>query len=84
MKVCGALVPPRVVTVTPTGPRACAGVVNVSEVPSPAMLSGVIGAEPSTETVESARKPEPATVTVVPPPTGPCAGVRPVIAGTGT
>ena len=81
MKSSGAEVPPAFVTVTAMVPSTCAGVVNVSDVPSAASASGVIGAEPSTETVEPAVKPVPVMVTAVPPPTGPSSGV--IVARTG-
>ena len=81
MKSSGAEVPPAFVTVTGTVPGTCAGDVYVSDVPSVAIVSGVIGAEPSTETVEPAVKPVPVTVTAVPPPAGPTSGSMSVSTG---
>ena len=81
MKSSGAEVPPAFVTVTGTVPATCAGAVYVSEVPSAAITVGVIGAEPSTETVEPASKPVPVIVTAVPPPAGPSSGA--IVASTG-
>ena len=84
MKSCGLLVPVGDVTVTSTGPTACAGVVKVSELPLAAMVSGVIGALPSTETVLPAVKSLPVIVTTVPPTVGPLSGAMPVVVGAGT
>lgn len=67
-----ALVPLGVVTVTSTAPAECAGTVAVNVVPE-ATLKFVAGVEPKA-TAETLVKPEPVSVTVFPPDTGPLDG----------
>ena len=55
------VVPPGVVTITPTVPARCAGVENSTVVGVIAV--GVIPGPPSTDTVEPATKPDPVIVT---------------------
>jgi hypothetical protein len=73
------LIPPWVVTRTSTVPRAWAGdltVIRVAEL----TVTPVPGI-PSKLTVAGLVNPVPTIVTVVPPPTGPVAGVNPVTRG---
>ena len=76
-----ALVPAAFVTVMLTGPAAFAGVVKTSWVPSVEIESGTRPTVSPIETVEPGVKAEPATVTTVPPPTGPSAGVAEISTG---
>ncbi len=82
LNVCGPLVPASVVTFTFTAPAAWAGVTNDSEV---ALLTFTCAAGTTTAPIVTdvlpGTKRLPVTVTLVPPPVGPDAGVRPVVVG---
>jgi len=82
LNVCGPLVPAGVVTFTFTAPAAWAGVTNDSEV---ALLTFTCAAGTTTAPIVTdvlpGTKRLPVTVTLVPPPVGPDAGVRPVVVG---
>jgi len=82
LNVCGPLVPAGVVTFTFTAPAAWAGVTNDSEV---ALLTFTNAAGTTTAPIVTdvlpGTKRLPVTVTLVPPPVGPDAGVRPVVVG---
>ncbi len=74
-------VPPGVVTTTSTVPAACAPVTAVIDVAEATITD--VAATPPIETVAPAMKPEPVTVTGVPPSVGPELGETAVIAGVG-
>src|SRR5580692_9889625 len=76
------LVPPGVVTVTSTVPADSAGEVTVSEVPAPFTTTLVPAVVPNFTEVAPV-KPDPVTVTEVPPDVGPVFGLTAVTAGTG-
>jgi len=82
LNVCGPLVPAGVVTFTFTAPAVWAGVTNDSEV---ALLTFTCAAGTTTAPIVTdvlpGTKRLPVTVTLVPPPVGPDAGVRPVVVG---
>src|SRR5205085_3891200 len=65
--------PPSVVTTTSTAPAACGGVVTVADV---AVTEDTGAGTPSKATDIPARNPVPATMTEVPPLTGPPDGLR--------
>jgi len=69
------------VTITFTPPAACALVDPVIEV---ALIVEMLSADPPNETVVPAWKPDPLTVTVVPPALGPLDGATDVTAGPAT
>ena len=66
-------VPAALDTVTSTEPDVPAGAVAVTEVPAGFTTTPVAAAVPK-DTVAPGTKPEPASVTVVPPATGPASG----------
>ena len=71
--------PPMVVTVMWTAPAAAAGEVTVSEVVLVTLT--VVPAVAPKAPVEPERKPDPVTVTTVPPASGPLTGATPEMAG---
>jgi hypothetical protein len=69
------------VTITLTAPAACAAVVPVIDV---ALIVETLSAEPPNETVAPAWKPDPFTVTAVPPALAPLEGATDVTTGPAT
>ena len=76
-----ALVPPAVVTVTAAGPAAPAGAVAV-RMSGPPTATDRAGTAPK-RTVDAVVKPDPLTVTGIPPASGPASGAMEVTAGAG-
>ena len=75
--------PPEVVTDTDFAPAVPAGVFAVSEVRAEFTTTVVAVAVPTFTVVSPGTKPVPVTVIVVPPASGPLAGVTAVTVGTG-
>ena len=81
----GSVVPPGVVTVTPATPPACAGAVKPSEVGLVTVTCDAgITTSPIVTDVRPGTKPDPVTVTAVPPDVGPDGGVNPLELGAAT
>ena len=75
--------PPGVLTDTSTPPAACAGARAVSSMPPGLTETSVAAAVPK-NTCMPARNPDPVSVTVVPPATGPASGLTVVSVGGAT